>query len=209
MFKQVDVKIVEPSLPPHLEEVSLLKEEMEGVLLQGKTISNRKERLQIESSSLKSVVFESLHAEGSSLVSIIFDSCDLSNAKIGCSSVHQIVFKNCKLIGTDFSESSIQNVIFDTCDMSYSNFSLSKMRYVKIKDSKLMGSSFNEVKMQKIVLCESLFTECEFLHTSLKDIDFSGCSIEGMKTSYEDIKGIIVDERGALALASLLGIQIR
>lgn len=206
----MEVKILKPSLSNHLEPSSLQKmEEVETCYFKDETVSIKEKHLQMEDCLLERIVMDPIDAEGSSFVNIVFESCDLSNAKIGSSSIHQILFKNCKLIGTDFSESSIQNVIFDTCDMSYSNFSLSKMRLVQIKDCKVMGSSFNDVKMQNMILEESIFTECEFLHTSLKNIDFSGCSIEGMKTSYEDIRGIIVDERGALAVATLLGIEIR
>ena len=49
---------------------------------------------------------------------------------------------------------------------------------------------------------------CEFANTSLKDMDVTGCSIEGWQIDPFGLSGLKVTKEQALTFAGLLGIKI-
>ena len=48
------------------------------------------------------------------------------------------------------------------------------------------------------------FNKAEFYETSLVDVDFSTCNIEGCKFDYKSIKGIVIDLESSISKAVFL-----
>ncbi|MFD2875610.1 pentapeptide repeat-containing protein [Paenibacillus rhizoplanae] len=46
---------------------------------------------------------------------MIFDHCDLSNVDFSDAFIHRTEFRDCRLIGTDFTRARFQNVSFTGC----------------------------------------------------------------------------------------------
>src|ERR1700712_5734386 len=58
-----------------------------------------------------------------------FDNCNLSMMKFGGSTLSNTVFKNCKILGVNFSECQdfLFSVMFDGCILDYASFQRKKM----------------------------------------------------------------------------------
>lgn len=52
------------------------------------------------------------------------------------------------------------------------------------------------------------FSLCDFSHTSLKNIDFTTCNIDGLILFQDDLKGVILNQNQALDFVKLLGVII-
>ena len=53
------------------------------------------------------------------------------------------------------------------------------------------------------------FEEAEFFHTSLRQIDFSTCFIEGTLFDYTSVQGMIIDMFQSPTIVRLLGVKIK
>ena len=69
--------------------------------------------------------------------------------------------------------------------------------------------SLSMCTMDNVLFEHTDFSECEFAHTKLKDIDLSSCELDGFAVTPEDLKGVIVNEEQAVACAKLLGIVVK
>lgn len=188
---------------------NLLKEENENSFFKDSKLKEEEGRLDLIHCKLSQVHLLTCTFEKSSLVASYFENCDLSNTKMMESSIHNVYFKNCKLLGLDISLSSLRDIKFEDCILDFSNFSLSKMSHIILKNCMIQNASFNDVNWKAITLEGCNFSGSEFLHTSLKGLDFSTSMIENIKVDKHDLKGVIVDERGALLLSQMLGVIIK
>ncbi|WP_374948406.1 pentapeptide repeat-containing protein [Mucilaginibacter sp.] len=104
-----------------------------------------------------------------------FDSCNLSMMKLDQSTLNDATFKNCKVLGVNFSKCAdfLFSVEFDNCLLDYSSFLGKKM--VKTKFSKC---NLKEVTFADAVLTNSTFSECDltnavFSQTDLSSVNFT------------------------------------
>lgn len=72
----------------------------------------------------------------------------------------------------------------------------------------MVGSSFNETRFKKTTITDSHLEECEFFHTSLKNMDFTTNQITGIKTTMDALQGLKINEFQALELIHLLGVIV-
>ncbi len=165
---------------------------IENAYIKDQTIKTIADSLEIRTSKFENVILSDVCMEGFSFIHVIFENCDLSNADFSESTIHNVVFKNCKLIGTNFSKSSIMNVQIENSIMTYSNFSVCRIRKLEIERTNASFGCFNDVVFKDILL---------------EDCDFS--VIDGILIQSHDIKGMITNERGAISLASILGIIVK
>ena len=47
------------------------------------------------------------------------------------------------------------------------------------------------------------------MHTNMGNIDLSTCDISGIKVNSESLKGIIINERQAVELITILGVNVK
>lgn len=110
--------------------------------------------------------FSQCNFSGSDLSNCIFINCDFSDCDFTSSKINQtafqtVCFKNCKLLGMDFSH--INPFLFtlsaEDCQMNLCNFS--------------------ELKMEKSVFHNCQILEAYFWNTNLSETQFSECNLEG------------------------------
>ena len=122
--------------------------------------------------------------------------------------IHRCEFINCRLTGSDFSNSSIQNTLFKDNTARYANFSYSKFKSVNFINNQMMNSSFNECSYRKVSYDTCNLSESEFINTSLATLDFSTCEIHQVIIPMEQLRGLTVSTEQAVQLAQLLGLKI-
>ena len=139
----------------------------------------------------------------------LFVHCDFSNCHMKESAFRRCAFADCRMFGTDLEDSYFEDVRFEHCGCGYANFNASRWKRGAILSSDCSECAFSSCTFSDMELSEDLFEQAEFQSCRLSGMDFSSCSISGMLVSAEDLKGIIVNPEQAIALAGLLGIQVK
>lgn len=189
----------------HFEEITLMNEWFEKDMLE----YGNYHHLEVRDCLFDHTYFDHLNLANGYLLDVSFIGCDLSNVKFDHTLFRRVSFKDCKLSGADFSESMLDHVLFDDCRMNYVNFSATKIKALHFKKCDLTYASIMECDLKKADFEQCNLTKAELLHSSLYQKDLSSCEIEGIMLSFDDLKGAIVSPTQALALSSLLGIQIK
>lgn len=103
-----------------------------------------------------------------------FIDCNLSLAKLTQTSLIEVRFKNCKLLGLHFEDCNNQtiSVTFDGCMINLCSFNK-----LKLKKSVFVNSRIYEVDFSETDLTRSEFKNCDlqrtiFHHTDLEGADF-------------------------------------
>lgn len=112
-------------------------------------------------------------------------------------------------MGTSFIDSHIKDVSFLECQVEYANFYGSKIENFKVCESDFRWTTFSEVLFKNVFLDKVHFEEAEFFHTSLRQIDFSTCFIEGTLFDYTSVQGMIIDMFQSPTIVRLLGVKIK
>jgi fluoroquinolone resistance protein len=139
----------------------------------------------------------------------IFESCDLSHMNPSQLSLREVTFKNCKLMGVDWSGlESYPEMRFESCNLRY--------------------ASFSRLALNKTSFTGSVLSEASFVDTQLVDASFDGCELSGARfdrcdlrrASFADTRGLLLDPKSnnvksaripveaALRLAESLGLHI-
>lgn len=142
-------------------------------------------------------------------INVIFRDCDLSNVNLTNASIHRVTFENCKLLGSDFSGSSIKNVTIMNSQAKFANFSFALIDGFEVVDTNLEEASLNEIKWKHVAITNCVLKRCEFLHTPLKGIDLSTCSVAGIKIDQFSFQGVIISQSQAASLIQLFGAVIK
>jgi fluoroquinolone resistance protein len=93
-----------------------------------------------------------------------FEHCNLSLVKLRKTSLQDVVFKNCKMLGIEF----------DQCN----RFGLD----MRFDGCQLTNSIFIELKLAKTVFRNCILSECDFTKCDLEQASFSGSTLE--RTSF-------------------------
>lgn len=104
-----------------------------------------------------------------------FKSCNLSNIKSTGSRLQNCLFKDCKLLGADFSgaKDPTLELHFDNCNLDYSSFDKKKLNRSSFKNCRLHSSNFTQSDLSKCQLTECDFFECLFSNSNLAGVDFT------------------------------------
>lgn len=103
-----------------------------------------------------------------------FETCNLSMANLEGVGLRNIIFKDSKIMGIDFSSLNkfMFSFSFEKCQLDYSIF-----YGAKLKKMKFTQCSLREVDFSEADLSGSVFTECDLLgtvfsRTNLEKVDF-------------------------------------
>jgi uncharacterized protein YjbI with pentapeptide repeats len=145
-----------------------------------------------------------------SLTDCTFKGCDLSNAKahgtwwVGCS------LRSCRLDGIELVEALLRGCSFDGCSAIYANLGKAILERTSIVDSRCKEAFVQEARLKRVTFDAVDLTRADFFRTSLKGVDLSGCTIDGISVSedFHELKGAKVSPEQAVGLAMLLGVTI-
>jgi uncharacterized protein YjbI with pentapeptide repeats len=139
-----------------------------------------------------------------------FDSCNLSMMSLQGSIVNDVKFKNCKILGVNFSEchNLLFSVMFDGCILDYASFMSKKMVKTKFKKTSLKETTFSLAN-----ITGSIFDECDlygtvFNRTDLSSVNFSTSFNYTIDPELNNIKKAIFSADGIPGLLSKYQIKI-
>jgi uncharacterized protein YjbI with pentapeptide repeats len=103
-----------------------------------------------------------------------FEECNFSGTLLDNSSLKNVAFKKCKVMGINFGKCSdfLFSVAFEECMLDFSSFFQKKMKKTHFKDC-----SMKEVTFAEVDLSEAIFEKCDllnasFVKTNLEKADF-------------------------------------
>lgn len=161
--------------------------------------------------SIDKCIFRNVTVTESSLVGIemtdvVFEKCDLSNVCLTDAFLHRVEFRNCKLIGTDFTRSRFQNVRFLGCVGDYMLLRFAHFKQVAFENSSLRSSDFYYSTLHKTAFSACHIDQTVFSGCKLEGIDLSDCEYDGLIVEIEDLNGCIISQRHASSFVGLLGL---
>jgi fluoroquinolone resistance protein len=103
-------------------------------------------------------------------IDCVFEHCNLSMIKLERSTLNDVTFKDCKILGVNFSaaEDFLFTVRFESCMLDYSSFMRKKMPKTSFKKS-----SLKEVTFTQATLTGSVFDDCNLLETVFRQTDLT------------------------------------
>jgi len=159
--------------------------------------------------TFRSIQLHSTSWKSTKLEDCVLENCDLSRAQTAGLALREVTFKDCKLMGIDWSSvQSYPSVSFERCNLSY--------------------ASFGRLALNKTRFTDCVLTEANFIETQLADAIFDGCELSGTRfercdlrrASFADTRGLLLDPKSnnvkgtripvdaALRLAESLGLRI-
>ncbi|HVW98155.1 MAG TPA: pentapeptide repeat-containing protein [Mucilaginibacter sp.] len=106
-------------------------------------------------------------------IDCVFDGCNLSMMKLAKATLNGVAFKNCKILGVNFTECAdfLFSVEFDGCILDYSSFMLKKMPKTRFRKSALKEVTFTQAN-----LSGSVFDDCDLNGAVFNRTDISGAN---------------------------------
>jgi fluoroquinolone resistance protein len=140
----------------------------------------------------------------------IFDGCDLSLARVKHTTLNDIRFLNCKMLGVQFSDcnSFLLSFSFENCVLNLSVFYKLKLKKIRFTNCKLEEVDFTEAD-----LASSIFESCDlnraiFYNTNLEKADFRTAFNYSFDPERNRIKKAIFSRLGIAALLDKYNIEI-
>lgn len=157
---------------------------------------------------LEKIVMQKSRLERFEASNVIFDRCDFSNLEWIGGSFHQVEFRQCKLIGTNFADSFLRDCKFVDCIANLSSFSSTNLKFVNFERCKLNDGDFFNVKWKNLNLIDSELNRSNWMKTQMKDLNLSKSYFDQIALTIEDIPGMKVNTGQALVISTGLGLKI-
>lgn len=143
----------------------------ENEIYAGQAISGR----EFQSCVFKKCDFTDSRFPNNKFIDCTFDSCNLSMIKLGGSTLNNILFKSCKLLGVIFSDCQefLFSVSFEGCILDYSSFMGRKMLRTKFIKTSLKEVNFTGANLSGSVFEQSDLLSTLFNGTNLTGVDFT------------------------------------
>ena len=202
-------KIREPELTD-LEPASFneAEERMEGLLIQGETLSFSRGGPAINTCRFEECTFSGDIARAD-IMDAVFDRCDLSNAVFSDSSLIRVKFIKCRMTGCDFSCGTFRDTQWIDSSALLANWNGTSLSNVSFVNTNLREASFTDAKQTSLRLDHCDLSSAELFHVSLADVDLSTCLLDGIVTDPESLRGCEVSFDQAASLIRIFGLKVK
>ncbi|MFQ9315664.1 MAG: pentapeptide repeat-containing protein [Dysgonomonas mossii] len=136
--------------------------------------------------------------------------CNLSMADLNQSTLNNIHFKNCKMLGVKFNHCHdfIFHVDFENCILDYASFEKRKMSKTRFKDTSLKGVDFGGADLKQSKFLEADLEEAIFYNTNIQEVDFTTAYNYSIDLSQNQIKKACFSKDGLAGLLNQFDIII-
>lgn len=187
------------------EKEEYLEEEFEGIDF----TEEIEEYREFDGCSFINCTFRSTEFLSCKFSECIFEGCELSLMKVKNSTFNDVVFKNSKVTGVDFSHlSEPVEIHFDTCNVNMSSFYNLDMRHAKILNSSLHDVDFVETNLEKADCSGSDFMGALFGRTNLKSAKLSSAKNYMINPNENIVTNMEVSLPHASSFFTFLGLKV-
>lgn len=139
-----------------------------------------------------------------------FNHCDLSMSKLPDTQLNNVIFRDCKIMGVDFSKCTgfLFEVHFYNCIIDFCSFENLKMQGTIFKDTSMKGVDLTGTNLQKSSFVNTDLLDAHFAHTNLKECDLSSAYNFLISPNQNNIKKSVFSENNISGLLSEFGIKI-
>ena len=146
---------------------------------------------------------------GEDFVDTLLEQCDLSGCDLTELVSQRVKFRGCRMTGADLVHTVLRNTAFDACRMDYVNLSRSKMERVGFTDCSLREAALEECRLSRLTLDECDLGRATIHQTPMKGVDLRTCRMDALRIGLSDVRGMIVSGSQAVALAALMGLEVK
>ncbi len=120
-----------------------------------------------------------------------FRAIDFSEISLKSVAFLECKFTNCNLANQPMVNTSVRDVVFETCNLVGINWcSLRRLDNAKFIDSKLNYSTFQALKMKDVEILGCSAIEVDFSEADLSHADFSNSSFSGANFDRSNLTGV-------------------
>lgn len=188
------------------------EEELSGLLVRGAVLEGE----DLTGLTLRDVTFDHCRFPGcdwlgASFTDVTFHTCDLTGGNLDRTFWLRFALTECRAMGLRLQNCRMREGICAETRLSGANFTQGKLRQTVFSVSALNGAFFNSCTFTGVQFRDCDLTQAGFVHTLLKNVDFTTSQIDGLVLSEgcEELRGAIVDLYQAAGLARRLGVVIK
>ncbi len=163
-----------------------------------------------EECTFKNCNFNGIDLSGITFRTCTFNNCDCSLTKLRSTTLQDVRFVNCKLLGVQFNECNrfLLRLYFENCMLKLSVFYKLKLKNTAFKNCNLQEADFSEADMTG-----TLFDNCDlllatFMHTNLEKADFRSASHYSINPEINRIRKARFSIPGVTGLLTTYDIEI-
>ena len=154
--------------------------------------------------------FNSADLSGVRIVNCRFEGCDLSLAKLKNTSLQEVKFVNCKLLGVQFSDCRkfMLELDFDSCILKLSLFAGLKLKNTRFRNCDMQEADFSEADLSGAQFDGSDLLQTIFFHTNLETADFRSAFNYSINPETNRLRKAKFSIPGVTGLLDSYGIEI-
>jgi len=147
---------------------------------------------------------------GMIFVSCTFDGCDASLVKLKNTSLQEVKFVNCKLLGVQFSDCRkfLLELDFENCMIKLSLFSGMKLKNRHFKNCNLQEADFSEADLSGTFFENCDLLQSTFFHTNLEKANFTSAFNYSINPENNRLRKARFSIPGVIGLLDTYGIEI-
>lgn len=143
-------------------------------------------------------------------IDCVFDGCNLTMMKLAKSTLSSVEFKNCKVLGVNFTDciDFLFSVGFDGCILDYSSFMLKKMPKTRFSKSTLKEVTFTQANISGSVFDDCDLNGAVFNRTDVSNTNFITAYNYDIDPEINFVKKAAFSARGIHGLLSKYQLRI-
>ena len=140
-----------------------------------------------------------------------FKSCNLSMVKVIKTSLNDIQFRDCKLLGINFEncDTFLFSVAFDNCTLNYSSFYKRLLKKTRFANCIMQEVDFTDSDLNQSVFDNCDLAKAKFENTNLEKVDFRTAYNYALDPEINRVKKAQFSLPGVVGLLSKYDIVIK
>ena len=204
------MKLSRPIIPPVLEDGSLA-DLSEGTLEQVQ-LTGDATKYNVQALEIDSVIFDRMSLLQAQLPRItardfIAKQTDFSSTSMTDGAFNRTEFINCRMSGADFGKTSLHDVVFRGCKLDMANMRFTDIRRAKFVDCTLVEADFLGATMQDVVFESCVLERTIFDRVKCKRVDLRTSQLIEI-SGWGSLKGAIIDDIQLMSVAPYLAHEL-
>jgi uncharacterized protein YjbI with pentapeptide repeats len=165
---------------------------------------------EVEGKLLRGEDFSGESFAGGTLRDCVCESCNFSNADFTDTKLQTVVFRECKLLGVDFSKCSkfLFKIEFENCTISQTVFSRLDLGGMSFAGSRIIECDFLDTNLRKCSFENADLSGSVFRNADLREASFVGAKAYAISPGANRLKGAKFSFPEALSLLHEFGVEI-
>jgi len=155
-------------------------------------------------------LFSELHLSNTTFLECTFTDCNLTNAKFGGSTLNNVIFKGCKMVGVNLSVCNdfMLSIQLDHCVLDLANCYQLRLTNTQFKNCSLKETDFTQANLSQAVFSDCDLKGAIFDSTTLEKVDFRTAQHYTIDLDRNKVKGAQFSKEEVYGLLTKYGVKI-